>query len=292
MASRCGGSAIVRACSVTAALLAGCGGAGGGTDRPAGRPGQDLLAAGFQPSGAGGARAARSPSRSRSATERPAADAYKTGAGPHTGCSPDHRPRRSRLHHPPAPTGQTRRPAAPDRHVPRSRPLQGARRRLSRHAGRPAELPAVPDGRRSRAPTTRSRCPRSNPTWSSTATTSTCRATRRARDPGAVRQRRRDRPAAATRPTFVPWFGALAHAIFFQRGIARLLPHARLRAERAELRHARRRRARAGSPAAPAAPGKLTVGVLLPEPGTWRLFLQTKLGGRIVTAPFTLKVAS
>ena len=38
-----------------------------------------------------------------------------------------------------------------------------------------------------------------------------------------------------------------------------------------------------------AAPGKLTIGVLLPEPGTWRLFLQMKLGGRIVTAPYTLQ---
>jgi hypothetical protein len=40
------------------------------------------------------------------------------------------------------------------------------------------------------------------------------------------------------------------------------------------------------------APGKLTIGVLLPAPGTWRLFLQMKLGGRVVTAPYTLKVAS
>ncbi|HKR98469.1 MAG TPA: hypothetical protein VJU79_03040, partial [Candidatus Dormibacteraeota bacterium] len=40
------------------------------------------------------------------------------------------------------------------------------------------------------------------------------------------------------------------------------------------------------------APGKLTIGVLLPEPGTWRLFLQMKLGGKVVTAPYTLKVAS
>jgi hypothetical protein len=32
--------------------------------------------------------------------------------------------------------------------------------------------------------------------------------------------------------------------------------------------------------------------VLLPAPGTWRLFLQMKLGGRIVTAPYTLQVTS
>ena len=38
------------------------------------------------------------------------------------------------------------------------------------------------------------------------------------------------------KPTFVPWFGALAHAIFFRRGDARLLPHPHLRAERPQLR--------------------------------------------------------
>jgi hypothetical protein len=40
----------------------------------------------------------------------------------------------------------------------------------------------------------------------------------------------------------------------------------------------------------PAGPGKLNVGVLLPVAGTWRLFLQFRDRGRIVTAPFTLKV--
>ena len=37
-------------------------------------------------------------------------------------------------------------------------------------------------------------------------------------------------------------------------------------------------------------PGKLTVGVLVPAPGTWRLFLQCQVNGRILTAPFTLHV--
>jgi hypothetical protein len=37
-------------------------------------------------------------------------------------------------------------------------------------------------------------------------------------------------------------------------------------------------------------PGKLTVGVLVPVSGTWRLFLQTKVNGQVLTAPFTLKV--
>ena len=38
-------------------------------------------------------------------------------------------------------------------------------------------------------------------------------------------------------------------------------------------------------------PGKLTVGVLVPVPGTWRLFLQCQVNGHILTAPFTLRVA-
>ena len=50
--------------------------------------------------------------------------------------------------------------------------------------------------------------------------------------------------------------------------------------------------ARHGSPGSATAPGKLTLGVLLPVPGTWRLFLQMKLGGHIVTAPYTLNVGS
>ena len=39
-------------------------------------------------------------------------------------------------------------------------------------------------------------------------------------------------------------------------------------------------------------PGELTVGVLLPEPGVWRMFLLTRIGGHYLTAPFTLDVGS
>ncbi len=46
-------------------------------------------------------------------------------------------------------------------------------------------------------PTTRSRCRLHSPTWSSTATTSPCRHTRAARDPGPVHARQRDRPPGA-----------------------------------------------------------------------------------------------
>ena len=36
------------------------------------------------------------------------------------------------------------------------------------------------------------------------------------------------------------------------------------------------------------APGKLTIGVLLPTGGTWKLFLQAKPDGRLVTVPYVL----
>jgi hypothetical protein len=88
---------------------------------------------------------------------------------------------------------------------------------------------------------------------------------------------------------FVPWFGALAHAIFFREGSLDYF-HTHICAPSAS---------NCGSlPGVPASritgratPGKLTVGVLLPASGTWRLFLQLKQHGRILTAPFTLKVS-
>ena len=41
-----------------------------------------------------------------------------------------------------------------------------------------------------------------------------------------------------------------------------------------------------------ATPGHLKVGVLVPVAGTWRLFLQCRVGGRVITFPFTLRVSS
>jgi hypothetical protein len=87
--------------------------------------------------------------------------------------------------------------------------------------------------------------------------------------------------------TFVPWYGALAHAIFFHSG---------------SLDYFHTHVCGAGAPnctsvlgatrvsGSSIAPGKLTLGILLPVPGTWELFLQTMLGGRVLTVPYTLKV--
>jgi hypothetical protein len=97
---------------------------------------------------------------------------------------------------------------------------------------------------------------------------------------------------AAGRPaTFTPWFGALAHAIFFRSSSLDYF-HTHIctpTTTNCGTLPGVRSSAVTGSSTAP---GKMTIGVLLPAPGTWRLFLQMKLAGKIVTAPFTLQVAS
>jgi hypothetical protein len=86
---------------------------------------------------------------------------------------------------------------------------------------------------------------------------------------------------------FKPWFGALAHAVFFRAG---------------SLDYFHTHVCGPSTPGCtsvlgattvtgkPAGPGKLHVGVLLPIGGTWRLFLQFRDRGRIITSPFTLQV--
>jgi hypothetical protein len=89
--------------------------------------------------------------------------------------------------------------------------------------------------------------------------------------------------------TFVPWFGALAHAIFFQQGSLNYF-HTHICAPNAPNCGSLLGVRASAITGSSTSPGKLTIGVLLAEPGTWRLFLQMKLAGRIVTAPFTLDV--
>jgi hypothetical protein len=86
---------------------------------------------------------------------------------------------------------------------------------------------------------------------------------------------------------FTPWFGALAHAIFFRKGTLDYF-HTHVCAPGATgCSSVIGAASVAGSSSTP---GKLTVGVLVPVPGTWRLFLQCQVDGHILTAPFTLKV--
>ena len=83
------------------------------------------------------------------------------------------------------------------------------------------------------------------------------------------------------------YYGALAHAIFFRQGT---------------LDYFHTHVCPPGSTACagfgslptgtPTKPGILKVGVLMPVGGTWRLFLQVRIGNRIVTAPYTLHVAA
>jgi hypothetical protein len=86
---------------------------------------------------------------------------------------------------------------------------------------------------------------------------------------------------------FQPWFGALAHAIFFRAGtLAYFHTHICGPGQAACASTA------VGAPVTGKAskPGVMKVGVLLAQGGTWRMFLQCKVDGRVLTAPFTLRV--
>jgi len=86
---------------------------------------------------------------------------------------------------------------------------------------------------------------------------------------------------------FMPWYGALAHAIFFRQGSLDYF-HTHVCAPGASGCTS----VLGGSnvTGSSATPGKLTIGVLVPAPGVWRLFLQFQVQGHVLTAPFTLDV--
>lgn len=86
---------------------------------------------------------------------------------------------------------------------------------------------------------------------------------------------------------FKPWFGALAHAVFFRAGS---LDYFHTHVCGPSTPGCTSVLGATSVTGKPAGPGKLHVGVLLPIAGTWRLFLQFRDRGRIVTAPFTLPV--
>jgi hypothetical protein len=87
--------------------------------------------------------------------------------------------------------------------------------------------------------------------------------------------------------TFTPWFGALAHAIFFRSGS---LDYFHTHVCSAGMSGCTSVLGPTRVTGAATRPGRLRVGVLLPVAGTWRLFLQSKVDGHVLTAPFTLKV--
>ena len=90
-----------------------------------------------------------------------------------------------------------------------------------------------------------------------------------------------------TPATFTPWFGALAHAIFFRAGTLDYFHTHVCSARTSGCTSVFGSSRVTGSQTRP---GVLRVGVLLPVSGTWRLFLQCKVDGHTLTAPFTLTV--
>ena len=86
---------------------------------------------------------------------------------------------------------------------------------------------------------------------------------------------------------FTPWFGALAHAIFFRSGS---LDYFHTHVCSAGMTGCTSILGSTRITGRATKPGQLRVGVLVPVPGTWRLFLQCKVDGRVLTAPFTLVV--
>jgi len=87
--------------------------------------------------------------------------------------------------------------------------------------------------------------------------------------------------------TFTPWFGALAHAIFFRSGS---LDYFHTHVCSARTSGCTSVLGATRITGTQTRPGQLRVGVLLPIGGTWRLFLQCKVDGHVLTAPFTLNV--
>jgi hypothetical protein len=86
---------------------------------------------------------------------------------------------------------------------------------------------------------------------------------------------------------FTPWYGALAHAIFFRKGSLDYF-HTHVCAPGAPNCTSLLGGAKVTGTSS--TPGKLSVGVLVPVAGTWRLFLQCLVDGHILTAPFILRV--
>jgi len=87
--------------------------------------------------------------------------------------------------------------------------------------------------------------------------------------------------------TFTTWRGALAHAIFIHQGS---LDYFHTHVCSPGAIYCTSALGATKVTGSSTAPGRLKVGVLLPEPGTWRMFLITYQHGRVLTVPYTLHV--
>jgi hypothetical protein len=85
---------------------------------------------------------------------------------------------------------------------------------------------------------------------------------------------------------FTPFYGALAHAIFFRAGSLDYF-HSHICGNDPACTSSFGTPATAGHSTKP---GRMELGVLLPAAGRWRLFLQVFHAGKLITAPFTLRV--
>jgi len=88
--------------------------------------------------------------------------------------------------------------------------------------------------------------------------------------------------------TFRPWYGALAHAIFFHQGN---LSYFHTHVCGSNTLGCTSTLGGARVTGSSTNPGQLRVGVLLPEAGAWRMFLQFQANGKVLTVPFTLEAA-
>ena len=85
---------------------------------------------------------------------------------------------------------------------------------------------------------------------------------------------------------FTPWFGALAHAIFFKPGTLYYF-HTHVCSPDAP-----NCAGRAGAPTTRTTkPGLIDARAILPVAGTWQLFVQGRVDGHVLTAPFTLRAS-
>ena len=286
------GALAAVAVALAALLLSGCGSSSGSSvTAPTVAPAQTTHLDGFEPSGliTAGKPTTMSFDIKLSRTAR-RITRYKTGSGPHTGVHLIIVRNDLAYIHPPAPADPAQRRPSSDRHLPRA---------LSPSTSSWTSLP-----RRCRGCCPTSSCTATSG-WPAPITPSSCHRSRahqvvdgihfevcRATLPCTPSRRS---SSTSTSPIHARQAGPL-HPVVRGAGACHLLPegHPQLlprTCTRPTLPTAAASPGPPGSPAAPPAPGKLTLGVLLPISGTWRLFVQLKIDGRIVTAPFTLDVA-
>ena len=271
---------------VLALVLAGCGGGSSGPDFPTIGAARTFQLANFEP--AGPVQPGKPTTISfviRQPDGQPLTQ-FKRGAGPHTGVHLIFVRDDLGDDHPQAPAGRGRRHDPRDGHVPGAPAATGSSSTPTRP---PASSRTSSCSRRSRVAGTATPEPLPPPAQvveSDGYRFAIAGQAEAEGDPGGVAHHRRHRPAGPAR-AFTPYFGALAHAIFFRRGTLDYF-HTHVCAPGASGCTSTLGGAQVTGRSTK--PGRLRSACSFPAPGTWRLFLQTKIGGRVVTAPFTLDV--